>query len=73
MSNPWAIKLKKTGFIEKHLESEKSSINELEEKQMELRSAALVNTSKVKEYKEWLKAELQKMANASDNDEIEIN
>ena len=28
---------------------------------------------KVKEYKEWLKAELQKMANASDNDEIEIN
>jgi hypothetical protein len=31
------------------------------------------NKTKVKEYKEWLKAELQKMASASDNDEIEIN
>jgi hypothetical protein len=28
---------------------------------------------KVKEYKEWLKAELQKIASASDNDEIEIS
>ena len=28
---------------------------------------------KVKEYKEWLKSELQKIASASDNDEIEIN
>lgn len=31
------------------------------------------NKIKVKEYKEWLKAELQKIASASDNDEIEIN
>lgn len=31
------------------------------------------NKTKVKEYIEWLKSELQKMASASDNDEIEIN
>ena len=28
---------------------------------------------KVSEYKEWLKSELQKLATAADNDEIEIN
>jgi hypothetical protein len=51
MSNPWATKLKKTGLIEKHLELEKASINELESKQFELRSALLVNNSKQEEYK----------------------
>ena len=51
MSNPWAIKLKKTGFLEKHLETEKSSITQLEEKQLELRSAAIINNSKLEEYK----------------------
>ncbi|MBY0534082.1 MAG: BREX system P-loop protein BrxC [Rickettsiaceae bacterium] len=39
-----------------------------------LYSVSLPSTKiKVKEYKEWLKAELQKIASASDNDEIEIN
>jgi hypothetical protein len=28
---------------------------------------------KVAEYKSWLQSELQKLASASDNDEIEIN
>jgi hypothetical protein len=50
MSNPWAIKLKKTGFLEKHLETEKSNINQLEEKQFKLRSAIVVNNSKLEEY-----------------------
>jgi hypothetical protein len=31
MSNPCAIKLKKTEVLEKHLETEKSNINKLEE------------------------------------------
>ena len=51
MSNPWAIKLKKTGFLEKHLESEKLGINELEKKQVELRSASVINNYKQVEYK----------------------
>ena len=51
MSNPWATKLKKTGFLEKHLETEKSSINELEKKQLELRRAIILNNSKLEEYK----------------------
>lgn len=51
MSNPWAIKLKKTGFLEKHLETEKTNINELEEKQLELRISMIVNISKLEEYK----------------------
>ena len=51
MSNPFLVKLKKTGFLEKHLETEKSSINELENKQYELRGAAIINASKVEEYK----------------------
>jgi hypothetical protein len=51
MSNPWSIKLKKTGFLEKHLESEEASISELEVKQVELRSAAIVNNLKLEEYK----------------------
>jgi hypothetical protein len=52
MSNPWVIKLKKTGFLEKHLESEQSKINELEEKQVELRRAEIVNNAKIQEYKD---------------------
>jgi hypothetical protein len=52
MSNPWVIKLKKTGFLEKHLESEQSKINELEEKQLELRRAEIVNNAKIQEYKD---------------------
>jgi len=51
MSNPFLVKLKKTGFLEKRLESEKSSINELENKQCELRSAAIINAAKLEEYK----------------------
>lgn len=51
MRNPWAIKLKKTGFLEKHLETEKTNINELEEKQLELRISMIVNISKLEEYK----------------------
>ena len=51
MSNPWAIKLKKTGFLEKHLETEKSKINELEERQLELRTAEITNNVKIQEYK----------------------
>jgi len=51
MSNPWVIKLKKTGFLEKHLETEKSNINKLEEKQLELRSEIIVNNSKLEGYK----------------------
>jgi hypothetical protein len=52
MSNPWAIKLKKTGFLEKHLETEKSKIIELEERQLELRTAEITNNVKNKEYKD---------------------
>jgi hypothetical protein len=52
MSNHWVIKLKKTGFLEKHLESEQSKINELEEKQLELRRAEIVNNAKIQEYKD---------------------
>jgi hypothetical protein len=52
MSNPWVIKLKKTGFLEKHLESEQFKINELEEKQVELRRAEIVNNAKIQEYKD---------------------
>jgi hypothetical protein len=52
MSNPWVIKLKKTGFLEKHLESEQSKINELEEKQLELRRVEIVNNAKIQEYKD---------------------
>jgi hypothetical protein len=52
MSNPWVIKLKKTGFLEKHLESEQSNINELEEKQVELRRVEIVNNTKNQEYKD---------------------
>lgn len=51
MSNPFLVKLKKTGFLEKRLESEKSSINELENKQYELRNAAIINAAKIEEYK----------------------
>ena len=51
MSNPWAIKLKKTGFLEKHLEAEKSKITELEERQLELRTAEITNNVKIQEYK----------------------
>jgi len=51
MSNNWVIKLKKTGFLEKHLESEKSNINELEKKQVELRSVSIINNYKLVEYK----------------------
>jgi hypothetical protein len=51
MSNNWVIKLKKTGFLEKHLESEKSNINKLEKKQVELRSASIINNYKLVEYK----------------------
>jgi len=51
MSNPWTIKLKKTGFLEKHLETEKSKINELEERQLELRTAEITNNVKIQEYK----------------------
>jgi hypothetical protein len=53
-SNFWAIKLKKTGFLEKHLDTEQSKINELEEKQMELRRAEIVNNTKIQEYKNRL-------------------
>jgi len=52
MSNPWVIKLKKTGFLEKHLESEQLKINELEEKQVELRRVEIVNNTKIQEYKD---------------------
>lgn len=51
MSNHLAIKLKKTGFLEKYLETEKSNINQLEEKQLELRISMIVNISKLEEYK----------------------
>jgi hypothetical protein len=51
MSNPWTIKLKKTGFLEKHLEAEKSKITELEERQLELRTAEITNNVKFQEYK----------------------
>jgi len=51
MSNPWVIKLKKTGFLEKHLETEKSKINELEDRQLELRTAEITNNVKIQEYK----------------------
>lgn len=51
MSNPFLVKLKKTGFLEKHLNSEKLSINELENKQIELKNASIINASKLEEYK----------------------
>ena len=44
-------KIKKTGFLEKYLETEKSNINELEEKQLELRISMIVNISELEEYK----------------------
>jgi len=51
MSNHWVIKLRKTGFLEKHLDSEQIKINELEERQLELRIAEITNNAKNLEYK----------------------
>ena len=51
MSNPWTIKLKKTGILEKRLELEESSKNGVEGKQCELRIAAIINATKLEEYK----------------------
>ena len=44
-------KIKKTGFLEKRLELEESNKNELEDKQCELRITAIINASKLEEYK----------------------
>ena len=51
MNNPYLVKLKKTGFLEKHLETEKLNVNELENKQYELRITAVKNATKLEEYK----------------------
>ena len=46
MSNPWGVKLKKTGLNEQRLASEQSSINDLNQRQSELQDVASSNDLK---------------------------
>ena len=52
MSNPWGIKLKKTGLIEKLLTEDQTNANKLEQRQLELKDISLNNLLKINEYKE---------------------
>jgi hypothetical protein len=52
MSNPWGVKLKKTGLNEQRLASEQSSINDLNQRQSELQDVASSNDLKQNEYKD---------------------
>ena len=52
MSNPWGVKLKKTGLIEKLSTEDQTNIDNLEKRQTELNQLALNNLVKLNEYKE---------------------
>ena len=52
MSNPWGMKLKKTGLIEKLLTEDQTNANKLEQRQLELKDISLNNLLKINEYKE---------------------
>jgi hypothetical protein len=52
MSNPWGMKLKKTGLIEKLLKEDQTNANKLEQRQLELKDISLNNLLKINEYKE---------------------
>ena len=52
MSNPWGVKLKKTGLNEQRSFQEQSSMNELKQRQSYLQNIALNNSSKLNDYNE---------------------
>lgn len=52
MSNPWGVKLRKTGLNDQRLASEQSSINDLEQRQNELQDVASSNLSKQSMYED---------------------
>lgn len=52
MSNPWGIKLKQTGLIEKLSTEDQVNIDNLEKRQLELNEIALNNILKMNKFKE---------------------
>jgi hypothetical protein len=52
MSNPWGVKLRKTGLNEQRSAFEQSSAADLEKNQMALKDIASENASKIGEYKD---------------------
>ena len=52
MINPWGVKLKKTGLNDQRLANEQSNINELNQRQSDLKNMALNNSSKLNNYNE---------------------
>lgn len=52
MSNPWGVKLKKTGLNEQRVAADISSRNELENKQGELADLAAANLEKKETYED---------------------
>jgi hypothetical protein len=50
MSNPWGVKLKKTGLNEQRSLQEQSDLNNLEDKQSDLQNISSDNTSKKEKY-----------------------
>jgi hypothetical protein len=52
MSNPWGVKLRKTGLNDQRLANEQSNMNELNERQADLQNMALNNSSKLNDYNE---------------------
>jgi hypothetical protein len=52
MSNPWGVKLRKTGLNEQRSEFEQSRAADLERNQMAFKYNASENTSKIGEYKD---------------------
>ena len=52
MSNPWGVKLRKTGLNDQRLASEQSGISSLENRQNELQDISSSNLSKQNMYEE---------------------
>jgi hypothetical protein len=52
MSNPWGIKLKQTGLIQKLLTEDQVNSDNLEKRQSELNEIALNNILKMNKFKE---------------------
>jgi hypothetical protein len=52
MSNPWGVKLKKTGLNEQRSSEEQMRAVDLEQRQSSIRDLASENTSKINEYGE---------------------
>jgi hypothetical protein len=52
MSNPWGVKLKKTGLTEQRVAADISSINELENNQSNLQMLASANSTKKQGYED---------------------